>query len=91
MRTEPISAAAKRRLEELWGDHQSTADDLLARAKAAKIPVTSAQVEKFVKEQPARESERFLAPPRDGKSFAYDPRSEWKMDVVYMPEEEDYK
>ena len=47
LRSEPISAEVKRRLEELWADHQSTADDLLARAKAAKIPVTSAQVEKF--------------------------------------------
>jgi phage terminase large subunit GpA-like protein len=53
--------------------------------------VTSAQVEKFVREQSARESERFLTPPRDGKSFAYDPRSEWKMDIVYMPDDDGFK
>ena len=91
LRTLPLSDENRARLDELWADHQSTADDLLRRAKAANLSVTHEQVSKFVREKPARDAERFTEPPRDGKSFAYDPRSEWKMDVVYMPEVEDKK
>ena len=91
LRTLRITAEVRRELEELWADHQSSADDLLRRAKDEKIAVTAEQVSKFVREQPSRESERFLEPPRDGKSFAYDPRSEWKMDVVYMPASDGFK
>ena len=87
MRSLPITAETRRELEELWADHQSSADDLLRRAKDEKIAVTAEQVSKFVREQPSRDSERFLEPPRDGKSFAYDPRSEWKMDIVYVQED----
>jgi transposase InsO family protein len=73
----------ERRIDALWADRQSSARELFDRAKREKIPVTWAQIEKYVKEAADRTAERFQAPKQTGKAFANEPWSEWKVDVVY--------
>jgi len=81
----------RERLDELWEERQSSVAEFYDRAKRAEIPVTYAQVEKYVKESAERTTERFLAPKRAGRSFAYEPSSEWKADVVYMIDSDERK
>ena len=80
----PLEESVKRRLDELWAKRESSVAEFYDRAKTEKLPVTHAQIKKYVLEAPDRDSGRFLVPKRTGKSFANEPWSEWKVDVAYM-------
>lgn len=83
LRTLGLLPEVERQLDALWAERESSAKELYDRAKREKIPVTSAQIDKYVKDAPERTSERFQTPKQTGRAFANEPWSEWKADIVY--------